>query len=192
MIKYILLFLVAFLGYMAWTSIPVERGIGIQVKEEPKISSLNTKIASFDYKEATITPKKRIEGEVRILNKKRYFVDSKKDYVPVDFLVGWNELSDTKNVEFIRFPMNGRNYDFKFASPPLPRLKIELETELWHLIPSTNEMRQQLLELRNGHIIKVKGLLVNLEEVGTINWISSETSGRKNAKLIWVEEISYR
>jgi hypothetical protein len=116
-------------------------------------------------------------------------------YAPVDVLAGWNQLSDQRNLDYIFFDLDDRSYDIELSRPPLDINVIYGETSLWHLIPSTSEIDDKLKKLRNGHIIKIDGLLVDLSDDTSFKYKTSTSfSSTHNTQgfVIWVEGLQVR
>ncbi|MEQ8525439.1 hypothetical protein [Gracilimonas sp.] len=194
MVKYLVFCVFVAAGYIVYTNFPVNHGPGITANNEPEIKRLTWQ-EPFSFKGATLVPKKVIEAEVRVIKRKRYFFDSFSRYSPVDAVVGWNQLSDERNLDYIFFTLDDRNYDVDLTRPPLELSTIYRESDLWHYIPSTASIEEQLKQLRDGHIIKLKGLLVDIEHDEGFNYqTSTATSERYNDTgfAIWVEEFHIR
>ena len=194
MVKYLVFCVFVAAGYIVYTNFPVNHGPGITAKEEPEIKRLTWQ-EPFSFKGATLTPKKIIEAEVRIIKRKRYFFDSFSRYSPVDAIVGWNKLSDERNLDYTFFTINNRDYDVDLTRPPLEVSTIYQESDFWHFIPSSAAIEDQLKRLRDGHIIKVKGLLVDIQhDEGFDFQTSTATSAMRNDDgfAIWVEEFHIR
>jgi hypothetical protein len=194
MVKYLIFCVCVAAGYIVYSNFPVNHGPGITAKEEPKIKSLTWQ-EPFSFKGATLIPKKVIEAEVRVIKRKRYFFDSFSRYSPVDAVVGWNVLSDERNLDYIYYTMDNREFDVDLTRPPVELQIIYLESDLWHLIPSTAKIDENLKKLRDGHIISIKGLLVDLEHDTGFNYTTETKLSRSknvNGYALWVEEIDIR
>lgn len=191
MVKYIVLCFIVIAGYVFYSSLPVYQGPGITAEEQPELSRLSWQ-QPVNFRSATLVPKKVIEGEVRIVKKKRYFFDSMSKYAPVDAVVGWNELSDERNLDFIHFSLGDRLYDVEVARPPVPLEQIYEQTDLWHLVPSNSSIDEKVKGLRDGHIIRIKGLLVDIQlesDYGFNTKASESKSNHNDGFIIWIEEL---
>lgn len=178
-------------GYLLYVSFPVNHGPGVMSPKTPEITSL-TWHEPFTFKGARVIPKKVIEAEVRILDKKRYFFDSFSRYSPLDVIVGWNKMSDERNVNYIYYSLSNRSFKSRYIKAPIEERIIYTESDLWHLIPSTSEIDEMVKQLREGHIIKIKGLLVDISNESGFNInTSTRLSDQKNTKgyAVWVEEF---
>lgn len=194
MVKYLVFCVFVAAGYIIYTTFPVNHGPGITAKEKPKIERLKWQ-EPFTFKGATFTPKKIIDAEVRIVKRKRYFFDSFSKYSPIDAIVGWDALSDERNLDFIFFSLDDRKYELNPSQPPVEINEIYSKTDLWHLIPSSESIAKKLKTLRDGHIIKLKGLLVDISTENTFNFQTDvELSARSNTAgfAFWVEDLQIR
>ncbi len=194
MLKFILLGIVAFSGFYIWTVFPIHHGPGEITPNKPKLERLTWE-KPFEFKDATILPHRKISGEVRILEKRRYFFDNKREYSPVDVLVGWKSLSDERNLDHIHFSLDNRFFDYEFTRPPLPLNELLSQIDLWHLVPSNEEIDTSTKKLRKGNLIKFEGYVVDIEPKSMYAWRSELTTPKnQNFKntIIWLTEFSVR
>lgn len=191
MVKYLVFCVCIAAGYVVYTTFPIDRGPGIMAKDEPKITRITWQ-EPFTFKGATLTPQKLIEAEVRIVKRKRYFFDPFSKFSPVDAVVGWNEMSDQRNLDYIYFSLDDRDFELDLTRPPLKLSQIKGESDFWHFIPSTVQIDEELKKLRDGNIIKVKGMLVDMSHETLFNYSTRTTltdNVKKKAFLVWVEDI---
>ena len=190
MLKYILLCIVAFAGYYAWTIYPIKHGPGELAPKEPRIERVGWE-KPFTYKGDTVKPVRRITGEVRVLKNRRYFIDSRSDYSPVDVLVGWKELSDERNLNHLYFSLEHRYFEINYSRPPLPIYEMYSQMALWHLIPSTEEIDAQIKKIRPGNVMEMEGLVVDIDSETGFDWNSEleNPGGRSNNLVIWITQI---
>jgi hypothetical protein len=194
MVKYLVFCVCVAAGYVVYSNFPVKHGPGITAKEEPKIQWLSWQ-EPFSFKGATLSPKKVIEAEVRVIKRKRYFFDSFSRFSPVDAIVGWNVLSDERNLDYIYFTLGDREFELDLTRPPVELQTIYKESDIWHMIPSTAKIDEDLKKLRDGHIIKIKGLLVDINNDNGFNFKTSiQLSNDKNKTgyALWIEEFDIR
>ncbi len=191
MVKYLFLGLSVVAGFIMYQAFPVRHGPGVVAAEAPTIKRVSWQ-KPITFKGATLTPQKVISGEVRVIRYKRYLFDRLSRYTPTDVLVGWNELSDERNLDHIYPKLGNRSFEIDFVRLPLKLSTIYQKTDLWHLIPSTTAIDKRIKTLRNGHIIKIKGLLVNIEHNMDFDYITNQVISDQKASegfAIWVEEF---
>ncbi len=64
-----------------------------------------------------------------------------------------------------------------------------------HLIPATSDIEDQLEDVRAGHIVRLRGLLVNVSGPNGWTWNTSltrEDSGAGACELFYVESVERR
>ena len=119
MIKHVVVGVLIAIGYFFWTGREVTHGPGEIAPDPPKVNRLTWE-KPFSHKSYKIIPKRTIQGEVRILEKKRYFFDDKNDLVPFDIFIGWSKLSDERNLTGMNITISDRDASIAFSVPPLP------------------------------------------------------------------------
>lgn len=194
MVKYLIFCAFVAASYVVYSTFPVNHGPGIMADEKPTIERLTWE-EPFTFKGATFTPQRKINGEVRVLKRKRYFFDTFSKYSPVDAMVGWNQLSDSRNLDYIYYNLGDRTYRLDLTRPPLPMNTIYEESDLWHFIPSSEEINQKLKALRDGEIVHVKGLLVDISNESDFTFKTNtelSTAKKKKGFIIWVEELKIK
>ncbi len=182
------------MGYVVWTEIPIDRGPGVTAENNPVLSE-NKVNENIEFKEANLTTIKNVSGQVRVLERKRYFFDSMSSFSSTDILVGWGAMSDQRNLEFLHFGLSNRNWKHKLTRLPLTVDEIKAQSALWHLIPSTPEIKKKIHSLRKGHIITMEGLLVNVTDKDGLRWeTSTELDDTKNPRneIIWVTSFNVK
>jgi hypothetical protein len=194
MIKYIFLCTLIGLSVMAWSEIPIKRGPGIVADSGPELSKVDDpKDITFDGN--TFSPFRQVTATVRVVEKDRYFFDGMAQFSPYDVLVSWGETSDQKNLDYINFKLKDRNFHFNKLRLPLDENIIRQQTELWHMVPSTDDVKSSLSSLREGHIIKITGYLVDVTSKEGLSWNSSSTpskvtrSGNKH-DILWITSLT--
>lgn len=194
MIKYLFLCLVIGLSIMAWSEIPIARGPGILAEEAPSISKLISS-NEINFNGNTYTTHKKVDAKVRVIEKERYFFDSMSEFSSYDILVGWGQVSDQKNLDYINFKLSNRTFDYKNYRLPLDPDLINNQTLLWHLIPSSEEIKSSLFTLRKGHIIEISGYIVDVTTNNGLQWKSAsspsitDTFGNRH-NIFWITSLT--
>lgn len=194
MLRFILLGIVAFSGFYIYTIFPIHHGPGEVTPNRPKIERVTWE-KPFSFKNSTVIPLRKISGEVRVLERERYFLDNKVSYSPVDVLVGWKALSDERNLDHIHFSLDNRLFEYEFSKPPLPVNEIISQIDLWHLVPSSESIEVQVKKLRKGNIISFTGFIVDIESETDYGW-KSELENPKNQSfkntIIWITDLQVK
>ena len=179
---------------MAWSEIPINRGPGITAEKAPEFSKLiDNKDITFDGN--TFSPYKKITASVRVLEKSRYFFDNMSEFSTYDILAGWGQVSDQKNVDYINFKLKDRSFTYKKIRLPLNPDIISNQTLLWHVVPSTEDIKSSLFSLREGHIIHVSGYIVDVTTKEGLHWNSASSPSQvsKSANrhdILWITSLT--
>lgn len=191
MFKHLLFILILVGGsYYYWTTRPVNHGPGVVAPKEPVQKKL-LRTKSFDHKSSTITPIAEFETESRVLSKERYH-DEQAEIVPYDFVLGWGPMSDERNLDFILVKQSSRSFYWEMTKPPIPQNAMSNHSTNIHLIPSNEVIHEKLKEVRRGHVVRMKGKLVNV--ISQDGWeykssLSRSDIGKNSAEVLWIEEF---
>ncbi|WP_395259815.1 hypothetical protein [Halalkalibaculum sp. DA3122] len=172
----------------------ITHGPGVVAPSEP------TQTPAFGIKDLqkgaySITPLAKFTAEARVLSKKRYSSDKLSDLSPLDVMLGWGAMSDEKHLDEILITQSERYFEWQMSDPPIPLHQMVRHTANVHLIPSSPEIRSKILEIRRGHIVTVKGYLV---EARTPDGWSHKSSmrrddfGKEASELVWVNELQLK
>jgi hypothetical protein len=185
------IFALVFIAIKLYPEKTIEHPPGILVKENPIQENLKEPIY-FEKDEYIITAKASFKLKARILGIKNYSSDRESDLAPIDFALGWNEMSDQAVLDRIKITQNRRWYHWKTDQYPIPRRSIEINSANMHIIPSTEKIEDKLEDLNEGNIVELKGYLVYVKASDNWRWKSSltrEDTGNGACEVFWVEEI---
>ena len=179
------------LGMMSGRAI--ERTPGVLVAREPLQSPV--RLAPIHVGEFRLEPQARYDIEARVISVRRYRSDSGAKLSPIDFAVGWGPMSDSDVLAHFRITQDARFFDIYPDEQA-----IDLDTALvsvanMHLIPATSDIEGRLLRVRPGHVVRLRGLLVNASRPDGYRWNTSLTrndSGMGACELLYVESVEYR
>ena len=111
---------------------------------------------------------------------------------PLDIAVGWGPMSDSAVLADLDIWQSGRFYFWQYDDePPIPTQDIESHSANWHLVPANSDVWRKLRGLRVGDVVKLDGMLVNLEnpEVGTMTTsLTRDDTGAGACEIIYVEK----
>jgi hypothetical protein len=172
---------------------PIERPPGMLVEQEP-VQEPST-AAAFSIGEFEVTPRASYDIEARVLSVERYKVDGGARLSPIDFAVGWGPMSDSAVLGHFRVSQGAR-----FFTIYPDEQAIDLHTALsgaanMHLIPANGRIKDQLEDVRPGHIVHLQGLLVNISGPNGYTWNTSLTrndTGAGACELFYVESVGKR
>ncbi|MET0988162.1 MAG: hypothetical protein ABW034_22415 [Steroidobacteraceae bacterium] len=171
----------------------IEREPGVLAPDAPLQFPIEAaRIAAGDFE---LQPQARYEIEARVLSVERYRTDGGARLSPIDFAVGWGPMSDSAVLAHFRVTQGGR-----FFTIYPDEQAIDLQTALvsaanMHLIPATSDVKDMLLRVRPGHIVHLRGFLVNASRPDGYHWNTSLTrtdSGAGACELFYVEYVGRR
>jgi hypothetical protein len=138
----------------------------------------------------------RFSAEVRVLARERYRLGALADVSPLDIAVGWGPMSDSAVLADLDISQSGRFYFWHYDDePPIPPPDIVSHSANWHLVPANSGIWRKLRGLRVGDVVKLDGMLVNLESPGVGTMATSlrrDDSGAGACEIIYVEYASVR
>lgn len=178
-------------GYYFWTTRPVTHGPGVVAPNEPEQKQVWRK-SNIEFKDYKIEPVAEFNIEARVLSKQRYDDDARAEIAPYDFVLGWGPMSDETNLDKMMVRQERRTFDLELTNPPIPLPEIYRHIANVHLAPSTVEIRDKLGSVRQGHVVRIKGYLVNITtERGRFFKSSLSRSDRGNdaGEILWIEEF---
>lgn len=177
------------------SSRPIHRDPGEIAAADPLQSELDAPqtVTRGDFQ---VIGQARFNAEVRVLGHERYRLGDLADVSPLDIAVGWGPMSDSAVLADIDIWQSGRFYFWHYDDePPVPTDVIESHSANWHLVPANDTVWRKLRGLRVGDVVKLDGMLVNLDNpgVGTMNTSLTRTdTGAGACEIIYVEKASIR
>lgn len=193
MLKHLLLFVLLCGGvYYYWTTRPVEHQAGVLVPKSP-VQEATYSIDKFDYKSFHLTPKAKINFKARVLSIKDYYFDKYSDLTPTDIVFGWGPMSDNRNLNSLMVRQSDRSFYWEMTEPPIKQQKMWHHAANMHLIGSTKKIRDKISSLRQGHLVRVKGYLVNAKS--DAGWTLKTSLSRKDigddaCELVWIKSLT--
>jgi hypothetical protein len=190
--------LVALGLFGAWqfvSSRPIDRPAGVLAAADPLQAELDgpRSLTKGDFQ---VIGQARFSAEVRVLSRERYRLGALAGVAPLDIAVGWGPMSDSAVLANIDISQSGRFYFWHYDDePPIPRTDIESHSANWHLVPANSAVWNKLSGLRVGDVVKLDGMLVNLQnpEMGTLaTSLRRDDTGAGACEIIYVEYASVR
>ncbi len=171
----------------------VYRTSGMLVAEAPQQSSERS--PAFEVKGFRVSPLAQYELRARVLGIESYRFDAGAAISPIDFAVGWGPMSDTAVLDTLNVTQGNRWYYFRTkpgVSLPLPVDVMSRHSANMHLIPANSEVDARLKSVRIGHVVALKGRLVEVRRADGWRWVSSvsrDDTGVGSCELMYVESI---
>lgn len=194
MIKKLLVigFIVMLVREFSGTNSPVELGPGVKIPDEPIQKNIKRPQA-FDFKGYTIIPLAEFDIKAKVLSRKNYNFGRESDLSPVDFTMGWGQMSDEAVLDQIDIKQSGRWYFWRVEQFPIPRKAIETQSANMHLIPADEYIENKLDDVRQGQLVHIDGYLIKAEASDGWHWQSSLTrndTGNGGCEVIYVKDVS--
>lgn len=121
-----------------------------------------------------LRPRAFFRAEARVLGRERYRFDAMASLSPIDLALGWGPMSDERVLDRIDVSQ-GQRFSFYIPEEPLsisPALLVLTQTNV-HTIAANPEIAATLRGLRRGQVIRVEGMLVDVERDGRRIWKTS-------------------
>lgn len=163
---------------------------GMLITEAPEQKEVTGKAPWKLNDGSQVTPLASYRISARLLHRERYRWDAMSDISPVDFGVGWHEMSDQSVVDVFSFSNSNRFLSWNSSDPSAPAAAVSAAN--MHMLPATDRVRDRLLDLDNGDLFEAKGYLVSVERPGMNPWRSSlsrDDTGNGACEIMWVEEV---
>jgi hypothetical protein len=177
------------------SSRPIQHDPGEIAADDPLQSELDAPQA-LTHGDFQLLPQAQFSAEVRVLGRERYRLGPLADVSPLDIAVGWGPMSDSAVLANIDISQANRFYFWHYDNePPIPSQDIVSHSANWHLIPANDAVWSQLSGLRIGDVVKLDGMLVNLENpgVGTLQTsLRRDDAGAGACEIIYVERARIR
>ena len=115
----------------------------------------------FERKGYTIAPFARFTVRARLLSSETYRMGREADLSPIDFALGWNDMSNDAVLARLSISQGNRFYYYRWESePPIPVEAIVRNSANMHLIPASDDVHRQLERVRpggHGHVARLAG-----------------------------------
>ena len=135
-------------GASTWDARRFE-GAGPVAPDEP--TQRESSEAPFQHGAVQLIPKAEFSAKARVLSVYDYREETDGDIVPVDLVLAWGALSDADLA--VQLAVHQHKRYFSWHAPgdfALPRNAIIRSTANMHMVPATDAIRDQLLQLRRG------------------------------------------
>jgi hypothetical protein len=187
--------IVLFAVWQIVSSRPVHRDPGEIAAEDPLQTDLEAPqtVTRGDFQ---VIGQAGFSAEVRVLGRERYRLGALADVSPLDIAVGWGPMSDSAVLADIDISQSGRFYFWRYEDePPIATSAIEQHSANWHLVPANDVIWRKLNRLRVGDVVKLEGMLVNLQnpDGGTMaTSLRRDDTGAGACEIIYVEKATIR
>ena len=146
----------------------------------------------FMHKEYLIEPLATFNAEARVLSKKRYRLGRESDLSPIDLALGWGPMSDENVLDHFSISQSNRWYWWRYKTLPITKKQVIHSSANMHMVPADDLVKRQLMRIQEGHVIRIKGYLIEARAEDGWRWRSSlsrKDSGDNACELVWVQDV---
>jgi hypothetical protein len=175
-----------------WDGQPLHHPPGVLVKEGPVQGPVPPGKTQWPAKGAVITPLASYDIQARVVHCERYRWDAVSDLSPLDVGVAWGVMSDETYLGHVAFSNYGRTLNWRSAEDDWPTGAEECLANM-HMLPATDLVRERLLNLKPGQIMRARGYLVEVLRTPHYPWTSSLSradTGQGACEIMWVESLT--
>jgi hypothetical protein len=146
----------------------------------------------FHFNGYTLTPRASFDVTAKVISAERYYFDFQAKLSPVDFALGWGPMSDERTLEQIDVWQEDRWYKWESDNMPISKEKIILNSSNMHMIPGTDAIAKELKRVRNGELVLITGMLVDVKDGSSWKWKTSTSrsdTGANSCEIVFVQSI---
>lgn len=147
----------------------------------------------FERKGYTIAPFARFTVRARLLSAETYRMGREAELSPIDFALGWNDMSNDAVLARLKISQGNRFYFYRWENePPIPVDAIVRSSANMHLIPASADVHRRLERVPPGATVTLRGWLVDVSAPDGSQWRSSRTrtdTGAGACELVYVEDV---
>lgn len=147
----------------------------------------------FARKGYTIAPFARFTVRARLLSAETYRWGRESELSPIDFALGWNDMSNDAVLAQLKISQGNRFYFYRWENePPIPADAIVRSSANMHLIPASADVHKRLERVPPGATVTLHGWLVDVSAPDGSQWRSSRTrtdTGAGACELVYVEDV---
>ncbi|MGD8998814.1 MAG: hypothetical protein PVF75_00245 [Granulosicoccaceae bacterium] len=176
--------------YQYFNTRALQQPDGVLAPEAPVQRALSN-AAAFTQDEFLILPQAEFEITARVLSKENYRFGREAELSPIDLALGWGRMSDQQVLDKFEISQSGRFYFWRVKEYPIPRQEIIASSANMHMVPASDEVHEVLGDVREGHVVRLRGYLVNVRGKDGWHWNTSlqrTDTGNGACELIWVEQ----
>ncbi|MEM1402627.1 MAG: hypothetical protein AAGG55_04800 [Pseudomonadota bacterium] len=192
MLKFLAIAGVLFLLAACGDSPPVTLGAGEFVPEIPQQAPIHSE--SIHYREVTLHPRATYSITAKVLSKRRYRFGQLSAAANWDFALGWGPMSNEARIEGLRVIQGDRLMFLHLQHARLSLDVAQTSSANVHLVTKNPEQEKQLNAIPVGAIVKLTGLLVDVELSSGDTIPTSLTRrdiGLGACEILYVHEVSF-
>jgi len=149
----------------------------------------STPLKKTEFKDVILTEKATFALTAKVLSAERYYFDRNSNVSTMDIAVGWFNLSNETILKDIDFSQSSRKYEWQSHSNIVNDQEILRTTSNIHLIPATDEITQQLKQIKIGQVVYLEGMLVDVNNPSGWHWktsLSQTDTGKNSNEILYL------
>jgi hypothetical protein len=149
---------------------------------------------SLVYPGYTFTNGEPFALEARVLSREDYRRGREAELSPTDLALGWGPMATDDVLEAIEISQSNRWYHWRTRQYPIPRFEIESHSANVHLVPASEQVAEEISQVRRHDRIRLAGQLVDVVADDGWRWRSSRSrtdTGNGACELLLVESIHW-
>lgn len=179
--------------WLLWPEGRIHHAPGVLVSAEPEQAPMKAP-KQWDFKGYHFTALATYTIKAELLSKARYRTGRDSEISPIDYALGWGCMSNQAVIDQLDLSHYGRWFEYRWSNmAPADPSEINCHSSNNHLIPASDAVRSQLLSMKVGSIVSLKGYLVQVEASDGFHWVSSlgrYDTGSGACEVMWVEQVS--
>lgn len=147
---------------------------------------------AVEGREFVVSPRAELDVSAVLAGVERYRFDDLAPVAPIDAVLTWGGLPDPPYAGRVRYDQMARFYLWSTGAADLDLRYIETHSANVHLAPANANVESALVRLDAGDPVRLRGLLVDVDERGGGSWRTSLTrkdTGAGACEILWVEEV---
>lgn len=180
--------------FFLWKGRPISQPAGVLIKETPEQVLVTAEARKpIKLEDRILEPLAHYKIRARVLATERYWMDHGASVSPIDLVLGWGPMSDSKILNELSISQSLRYYHVRWSSsPPVAESEIMRHSANVHIIPANDYIKKQITALRVGALVALEGDLVMVSDKSGGEWKSSltrEDTGDGACELMLVTSI---
>jgi len=181
-------------GMMMFSDNVIDRAPGKLAPDLPQ-QELVENAPRISVGEFLLEPRASYDIEARVLSVEHYQFDPGSELSPIDFAMGWGDMSDSALLERFRISQGARFYSIYTQDETIDIPAALRASANMHLIPADETVRRTLLSAKPGHVAHLQGYLVTASKADGFTWNTSLTrddTGDGACELMYVRTAVLR
>ncbi len=171
---------------------PIARAPGVLAGDEPQ-QEAPADDQPWEYEGYQVRPRADYSLKARVLSATRYRWDRGSRLAPVDLAVGWGAMSDSATLDRFEVEQGSRYFTLYPHGDGVDLADALLHAANMHVIPANDDVRRTLVRAKPGHVVTMRGRLVDIRGADGFTWNTSlrrNDTGAGACELFWADEIA--